>query len=52
MAILTHVDALPAERVAYLKQAAQIRRSEGVDPKGPSFDSHQERGSHQEDQSL
>jgi DNA gyrase subunit A len=29
MAILTHVDALPAERVAYLKQAAQIRRSEG-----------------------
>ena len=29
MAILTHVEALPAERVAYLKQAAQIRRSEG-----------------------
>jgi DNA gyrase subunit A len=31
MAILTHVDASPAERVAYLKQAAQIRRSEGGD---------------------
>jgi len=29
MAILTHVDASPAERGAYLKQAAQIRRSEG-----------------------
>ena len=29
MAILTHVDASPAERSAYLKQAAQIRRSEG-----------------------
>ena len=29
MAILTHVDASPAERTAYLKQAAQIRRSEG-----------------------
>ena len=29
MAILTHVDASPAERAAYLKQAAQIRRSEG-----------------------
>jgi DNA gyrase subunit A len=29
MAILTHVEASPAERSAYLKQAAQIRRSEG-----------------------
>jgi DNA gyrase subunit A len=29
MAILTHVEASPAERTAYLKQAAQIRRSEG-----------------------
>ena len=29
MAILTHVEASPAERAAYLKQAAQIRRSEG-----------------------
>mgnify|MGYP001347477035 CR=1 FL=1 len=28
MAILTHVEASPAERAAYLKQAAQIRRSE------------------------
>ncbi len=31
MAILTHVEASPAERSAYLKQAAQIRRSEGGD---------------------
>jgi len=31
MAILTHAQASPAERTAYLKQAAQIRRSEGVD---------------------
>ncbi|WP_295555054.1 DNA gyrase subunit A [uncultured Hyphomicrobium sp.] len=31
MAILTHVEASPAERGAYLKQAAQIRRSEGGD---------------------
>jgi DNA gyrase subunit A len=31
MAILTHVDASPAERGAYLKQAAQIRRSETGD---------------------
>jgi DNA gyrase subunit A len=31
MAIVTHVDATPAERTAYLKQAAQIRRSEGGD---------------------
>jgi DNA gyrase subunit A len=31
MAILTHVEASPAERVAYMKQAAQIRRSEGDD---------------------
>ena len=31
MAIVTHVDASPAERTAYLKQAAQIRRSEGGD---------------------
>ena len=29
MAILTHVDASPAERAVYLKQAAQVRRSEG-----------------------
>jgi len=29
MAILTHVEASPAERAAYLKQASQIRRSEG-----------------------
>jgi DNA gyrase subunit A len=29
MAILTHVEASPAERAAYMKQAAQIRRSEG-----------------------
>jgi DNA gyrase subunit A len=28
MAILTHAEASPAERTAYLKQAAQIRRSE------------------------
>ena len=28
MAILTHAEASPAERAAYLKQAAQIRRSE------------------------
>src|SRR5690606_28556777 len=35
MAILTHVDASPAERAAYLKQAAQIRRSEnGEDAEG------------------
>ncbi|HRN87542.1 DNA gyrase subunit A [Hyphomicrobium sp.] len=33
MAILTHVDASPAERGAYLKQASQIRRSEnGEEP--------------------
>ena len=31
MAILTHVDASPAERAAYLKQAAQVRRSEDVE---------------------
>jgi DNA gyrase subunit A len=29
MAILNHVDASPAERVAYLKQAAQMRRATG-----------------------
>ena len=29
MAILTHAEASPAERAAYLKQAAQVRRSEG-----------------------
>jgi len=35
MAILTHVEASPAERTAYLKQAAQIRRSEnGEDAEG------------------
>ncbi|HEX2843462.1 DNA gyrase subunit A [Hyphomicrobium sp.] len=31
MAILTHAEASPAERTAYLKQAAQIRRSESGD---------------------
>jgi DNA gyrase subunit A len=35
MAILTHVEASPAERSAYLKQAAQIRRSEGGDDAEP-----------------
>ncbi len=32
MAILTHVDATPAERVAYMKQAAQLRRAQGEEP--------------------
>jgi DNA gyrase subunit A len=32
MAILTHVDANPAERVAYMKQAAQLRRAQGEEP--------------------
>jgi DNA gyrase subunit A len=31
MAILTHVDASPAERVAYLKQASALRRAQGSD---------------------
>ncbi|MEM9028884.1 MAG: DNA gyrase subunit A [Pseudomonadota bacterium] len=31
MAILTHVDAPPAERAAYLKQAAMVRRAQGGD---------------------
>jgi DNA gyrase subunit A len=31
MAILTHVEASPAERAAYLKQAAALRRSEGAE---------------------
>jgi DNA gyrase subunit A len=29
MAILTHADATPAERAAYLKQASQLRRAQG-----------------------
>lgn len=32
MAILTHVDASPAERAAYMKLAAQMRRAQGEDP--------------------
>jgi len=35
MAILTHVEASPAERAAYLKQASQIRRSEGGEEPEP-----------------
>jgi DNA gyrase subunit A len=31
MAILRHTDASPAERAAYLKQAASVRRAQGVD---------------------
>ncbi len=31
MAILTHVDASPAERSAYLKQATALRRAQGAD---------------------
>ncbi len=31
MAILTHVDAPPAERASYLKQAAALRRAQGSD---------------------
>jgi len=31
MAILGHVDAVPAERTAYLKQAAALRRAEGAE---------------------
>jgi DNA gyrase subunit A len=31
MTILSHVDATPAERLAYLKQAAQMRRAAGED---------------------
>jgi len=31
MAILRHVDATPAERAAYLKHAAQLRRAEGLE---------------------
>lgn len=31
MAILTHTEATPAERTAYLKQAAQFRRAQGED---------------------
>ena len=31
MTILTHVDAEPAERAAYLKQAAMLRRAQGED---------------------
>jgi len=31
MAILTHVDASPAERAVYLKQAAAMRRAQGVE---------------------
>ena len=31
MAILTHVEASPAERAAYVKQSAAARRSEGID---------------------
>jgi len=31
MAILAHVEATPAERMAYLKQAAALRRSEGAE---------------------
>jgi len=38
MAILTHVDASPAERAAYLKQAAQIRRSEGGEDAEPDVE--------------
>jgi DNA gyrase subunit A len=32
MAILTHADATPDERAAYLKQALAVRRSQGADP--------------------
>ncbi len=31
MSIITHAEASPAERVAYLKQAAQMRRAQGED---------------------
>ncbi len=31
MAILRHVEATPAERAAYLKQAAMLRRAQGED---------------------
>ncbi len=31
MAILNHMDATPAERAAYLKQASALRRQEGVE---------------------
>ena len=36
MAILKHLDATPAERLAYLKQAAQQRRSEGGESEEPA----------------
>jgi DNA gyrase subunit A len=32
MSILTHVEASPAERTAYLKQAIQMRRAQGEEP--------------------
>ena len=38
MAILTHVDAEPAERIAYLKQAAMLRRAQGEDAAEPGSD--------------
>ncbi len=36
MAILTHVDATPAERAAYLKQAAAMRRAQGMEDADPA----------------
>jgi DNA gyrase subunit A len=36
MAILTHVEATPAERAAYLKQAAAMRRAQGMEDADPA----------------
>jgi DNA gyrase subunit A len=36
MAILTHAEASPAERGAYLKQALQLRRAQGEEPGEPA----------------
>jgi DNA gyrase subunit A len=46
MAILTHVDAEPAERAAYLKQATMLRRAQGeeVGEAGPDVDGDEEGG--------
>lgn len=44
MAILTHVDASPAERAAYMKLAAQMRRAQGEDPVdgGPEIEAEED----------
>ena len=46
MAILTHADATPAERTAYLKQASQLRRAQGeeVEDAAPELESEGEEG--------